>query len=70
MIRLYEFKDRNNKIVYLTKEGWSHINNEHPEVAGYLKYFDDVLSNPTKIVDYLYKSEVKYGFARILISLL
>ena|SRR3989344_8762293 len=59
-MRLFEFKDKNGKIVYLTKERWSHINIEHPEIASYVEEFKEVLNNPTKIVDYPHDKNIKY----------
>ena len=61
-MRFFEFKDKNGKTIYLTKERWLHINVEHPEIANYLKEFNEILSKPTKIVNYLYDNKVKYYY--------
>ena len=61
-MRIFEFKDKNGKIIYLTKERWSHINIEHPEIADYIEEFNEILSNPTKIFDYQHNKYIKYYY--------
>lgn len=36
-MRFFELKDKNNRVIYLTKERWLHISKEHPEVSNYFK---------------------------------
>jgi len=61
-MRLFASKDKSGRIIYLTKERWSHINKEHPEVSSYFSNFEEILSNPTKIVDYPYDKNIKYYY--------
>ena len=61
-MRLFEFRDKSDKIIYLTKERWSHINIEHPEITNYIKEFNEILNNPTKIVDYPHDKNMKYYY--------
>ena len=61
-MRLFEFKDKDDKTIYLTKERWSHISIEHPEIASYIKEFNEILNNPTKIIDYYNDNKVKYYY--------
>ncbi|MDP4012918.1 MAG: hypothetical protein Q8R00_04920 [Candidatus Nanoarchaeia archaeon] len=62
MENLIEVKDKFNKIIYLSKERWKHINEDHPEIAGYLKWFELVLKNPTKVASNSLDAKVKYFY--------
>ncbi len=61
-MRIFESKNKSGRNIYLTKERWLHINKEHPEVSNYFKNFEDILINPTKIVDYPYDKDMKYYY--------
>jgi len=37
-MRIFEVKDKTKRKIYLTKERWSHITVEHPEITGYVNY--------------------------------
>ena len=62
MERLLGVKDRKGRDVYLTKERWSHISMEHPEVSSYVNEFETVLNKPTKIVEYTHDKSVCYYY--------
>lgn len=61
-MKIFEVIDKNKKIVYLTKERWSHINQEHPEVVPYFEEFPRILQNPTKITEAPYDENIKYFY--------
>ena len=64
-MRFFESKDKSGRTIYLTKERWSHINKEHPEVSGYFKTFEDVLNNPTKVVNYSHDKNIQCYYKHI-----
>jgi len=51
-----------DKEIYLTKERWLHIIKEHPEIINYIQYLEEILQNPTKILDYERDKKVKYYY--------
>ncbi len=46
MTWLFEIEDKSGRKIHLTKERWSHINQEHPEIADYLEEIKETLKNP------------------------
>mgnify|MGYP001614297181 FL=1 len=68
MTRILEVKDKNNKLVYITKERWMHLCREHPEVAPYLFYFEETLKNPTKFIDFDNSKKYFYKYFKNRIS--
>lgn len=61
-MRIFEVKDKTGRKIYLTKERWTHINIEHPEVSHYFFILEEVLTNPLRITDYEYDEKVKYYY--------
>ncbi len=42
MIRLFEIKDRNGKIIYITNERWKHITSKHQDISEIEKIKDTI----------------------------
>ena len=61
-MRLFETKDKFGKKVYLTKERWTHILTEHPEVLPYLQEFSEIFLHPTKISQREYDPQIRYYY--------
>ena len=61
-MRIFEVKDKTGRKIYLTKERWTHINIEHPEVSHYFFILEEVLTNPLRITDYENDEKVKYYY--------
>ncbi len=61
-MRVFETEDMFGRLIYLSDERWKHINEEHPEVSEYIRQFDDVLKNPTKIVPFAYDKDIFYYY--------
>ena len=57
MPHIFQTTDKSGRSIHLSKEGWTHINEEHPEVSDYLEEIQETLKNPAKnllvIVKYL-----------------
>ena len=68
MERIFTIRDRTKREIYLSKERWSHIKEEHPEIIQ-PEEIEQVLVNPDKILPsdrdsevgwyYLYKKQRK-----------
>jgi len=48
MTRLFEIRDKTNKMIYLSDERWKHIVSRHPEVNN-KEEIQDALAQPTVI---------------------
>ena len=46
MPHVFEIRDQFGRTVYLSRERWSHINQEHPEVAPFLEHIKQALESP------------------------
>ena len=62
MAWIFEIKDKSNRKIHLSKERWSHINQEHPEVSEYLQEMQETIENPVKIKIYKYDGNVRYYY--------
>lgn len=49
MANIFEIKDKTNRKIHLSKERWSHIRIEHPEITD-VEEIKQVLINPIKIL--------------------
>lgn len=59
---IFEIKDKSGRDIYLSKERWTHINQEHPEVSGYIEEIKETLKSPTKIKTYEYDGDIRYYY--------
>ncbi len=59
---IFEVEDKSGRKIHLSKERWSHINEEHPEVAPYLEEIKETLKNPVKITTYEFDENIKYYY--------
>ena len=50
MLNIFEVTDKNSRKVKLTKERWSHIRIEHPNVESFEEIIESV-QNPDKIIE-------------------
>lgn len=50
---VFDITDDSGRIIHITKERWSHIKSEHPEMAVYLADIQKTISEP----DFIRKSE-------------
>ncbi|MBS3138367.1 hypothetical protein J4207_01540 [Candidatus Woesearchaeota archaeon] len=63
-MRIFEIVDKTGRKIYLTDERWRHINEEHPEMSPYIKEFENVLQNPTKITSYQFDEKIRFFYKR------
>ncbi|HIH17973.1 MAG TPA: hypothetical protein HA282_01225 [Nanoarchaeota archaeon] len=59
--RIFEVKDKTERVIYLTNERWSHIRKRHPEVND-LELLKETLGKPDKITDYSFDENVRYYY--------
>jgi hypothetical protein len=50
MINIFEITDKSGRKIHLSKERWSHIRTEHPEIKE-PEEIENVLINPIKILE-------------------
>jgi len=62
MSYVFQTIDKSGKKIHLSKERWTHINQEHPEVSDYIEEIKETLKNPTKIKTYGYDEDVSYYY--------
>ena len=62
MPRVFEIKDKSGRNIHLSKERWTHINQEHPEVSGYIEEIKETLKSPTKIKTYEHDKDIRYYY--------
>ena len=43
---IFEILDKNGRKIHLSKERWSHIVNDHPEISNRLEEIRDIVKNP------------------------
>ncbi len=46
---VFEIKDKSGRKIHLSKERWTHINQEHPEVSNYLEEIKETIQSPLKM---------------------
>ena len=56
---IFEIKDKHGKEIHLSKERWTHINQDHPEMADYIEEIKETLKNPDKIATFSFEENVK-----------
>jgi len=59
---VFEVIDKSGRKIHLSKERWTHINTEHPELANYFEELKETLVNPSKITTYIYDENIKYYY--------
>ncbi|MBI2523487.1 hypothetical protein HYW19_03785 [Candidatus Woesearchaeota archaeon] len=62
MLHIFQTIDKSGRNIHLSKEGWAHINEEHPEVSGYLEEIQETLKNPIKIKEVDYDEDIRYYY--------
>ena len=62
MPSIFEIEDKSGRKIHLTKERWTHINQEHPEVSSYLEEIQETLKNPIKIQEVDYDKDVRHYY--------
>lgn len=62
MALIFEVEDKSGRRIHLSNERWTHINQEHPEVAPYLEDIKDTLKTPLKIVPYEHDESIHYYY--------
>jgi|SRR3989344_4296169 len=61
-MNLFELKDKSGRKIYLSKERWKHINQEHPEISPYLDELKEALENPLAITTYPLEEGIRYYY--------
>lgn len=59
MENIFNIKDKNGKVIYLSKERWSHITSPtspHAYMTNYLEEIKETLIKPIKIIGSVYNS--------------
>ena len=62
---IFEIQDKSGRKIYLSKDRWTHINQEHPEIAPYLEDLKETLRNPTTVTTYSFDENVKHYYQYI-----
>ncbi len=62
MPNIFQTTDKSGRKVHLSRERWTYINQEHPEVSDYLEEIKETLKSPTKIKTYEYDEAVRYYY--------
>ena len=62
MSDIFQTTDKSGRKINLTKERWTHINEEHPEVSDYLEEIQETLKNPIKIQEVDYDEDIRYYY--------
>ena len=62
MTYIFQTTEKSGRKIHLSKERWTHINQEHPEVSNYLEEINETLKSPTKIKTYEYDEAVRYYY--------
>ena len=62
MPHIFQTTNKSGRKIHLTKERWTHINQEHPEVSDYLEEIQETLKNPIKIKEVDYDEGIKYYY--------
>ena len=61
MTRIFEIKDRTERIIYLTGERWKHIV-EHPEMSGQIEQIKETLIHPDIINKDEFEPDIQYYY--------
>lgn len=59
---VFEIEDITGRKIYLSRERWSHITQDHQEVSPYIEDMKEALHNPTKITEQDFKVKVGYYY--------
>jgi hypothetical protein len=59
---IFQTTDKSGRIIKLTKERWTHINEEHPEMSSYLEEMQETLRNPIAIKEIDYDKDIRYYY--------
>jgi len=59
---LFEIKDKNEKLIYLSRERWKHIVSEHPYLSNSLEKIKETILNPLAIRSSIYNENLKLYF--------
>ena len=62
MTWVFEITDKSGRKIHLSKERWTHINEEHPEISPYLEELHEVLRKPDKITSFEFDDDVRYYY--------
>jgi len=59
---IFEIEDITGRRIHLSKEQWSHINSDHPEISPYVEEMKDILRNPALVKTLNYDKKVRYFY--------
>ena len=59
---IFDVKDKSGRKIHLSEERWSHISQEHPEVADYFEEIKETIINPNKTTAYSYDRDIRYYY--------
>ena len=59
---IFDTVDRSGRKIHLSKERWSHINKEHPELAAHLEDIKGTLKSPNKFVMPGFDGSIRYFY--------
>jgi len=62
MNSIFEIKDKSRRKIHLSKERWSHINQDHPEIADYVEEIKETLERPDKIATFNFDENIRYYY--------
>jgi len=62
MENIFEIEDKVRRKIHLSKERWSHINQDHPEMADYIEEIKEALQKPDKITTFSFDEDIKYYY--------
>jgi hypothetical protein len=62
MQTIFKTKDKTKRIIYLTKEGWKHILQEHPYLFQYLEKIKETINKPLQVKQSTYDESVQYFY--------
>ena len=58
-VRIFEIRDKTGRLIYLTKERWSHIQ-KHPAMSSALEKIKETLQNPLCITEFEFDPNVRF----------
>ena len=59
---IFEILDKNGRKIHLSKERWSHIVNDHPEISNRLEEIRDTLKRPLAVRTSDYDENVRFYY--------
>jgi hypothetical protein len=62
MVWIFECLDKSGRKIHLSKERWTHINEEHPEISPYLEDMQETLRIPDTITRFSMDKDVRYYY--------